>query len=59
MNRIYYNGGKMNILIFSDFHEEKFTYNDLLKIKIDPDRNIIFTCNHISKQNIFWNFGKP
>ena len=27
----------MNILIFSDFHEEKFTYNDLLKIKIDPD----------------------
>lgn len=27
----------MNILIFSDFHEENFTYNDFLKIKIDPD----------------------
>lgn len=27
----------MNILIFADFHEENFTYNDFLKIKIDPD----------------------
>lgn len=58
----------MNILIFSDFHEEKFTYNDLLKIKIDPDlmlflgdiptETLFFACNHISKQNIFWDFGQ-
>ena len=27
----------MNILIFADFHEEKFTYDDFLKIEIDPD----------------------
>lgn len=27
----------MNILIFADFHKGKFTYDDFLKIKIDPD----------------------
>lgn len=27
----------MNILILSDFHEEKFTYDNFLKIKTDPD----------------------
>lgn len=68
MNRIYYNGGLINILIFSDFHEENFTYNDFLKIKIDPDLMLflgdiptetLFLLVTTFPNNIFWDFGKP
>lgn len=68
MDKIYYNGGKMNILIFSDFHEENFTYNDLLKIEIDPDLMLflgdiptetLFSLVTTFPNNIFWDFGKP
>ena len=41
----------MNILIFSDFHEENFTYNDFLKIKIDPD--LILFLGDIPANSLF------
>lgn len=58
----------MNILIFSDFHEENFTYNDLLKIEIDPDLMLflgdiptetLFSLVTTFPNNIFWDFWKP
>lgn len=41
----------MNILIFADFHEENFTYNDFLKIKIDPD--LMFFLGDIPTETLF------
>ena len=41
----------MNILIFADFHKGKFTYDDFLKIKIDPD--LILFLGDISTKTLY------